>query len=404
MLYQNMDEKICETPITGHIIAKLMREALGPHAILRSLEAKRIGIGQGIISSLIQLKLEWEPSEENHLPATVIAKLSNAEESVQRRSEKSTVRSPEEFEKKEAFQARKINGFHDAECEVYRMFGKSPPLAIPKFFTASSLEGYDKLGIIILEDLSEKATVIPSFVDGMTYPQILATVKELAHMHAWSLTTSIDWRSKILSIEEKENEQKDRLKNLAARYSKTKEKYPEYFGSIDVEKLFEMTCFESLITIYNEHQEFMDDVLVHADLHAMNIMFEKNMDGTAGDRLVALIDFQAVQKGSPAYDVGRLFCISVPFEVRRNHYDDVVRRYYDEVKSIAGDKFKATFEQFRLLTDRQFAYCAISAVSSVFELCEVMVKSEGEQKLKDEQKTVELLKANYDDAMSILGL
>lgn len=109
-------------------------------------------------------------------------------------------------------------------------------------------------------------------------------------------------------------------------------------------------------------------------------------------------------RGSPAYDVGRLFCFSVPLDVRRKHYDDLLRQYYDEVKSIVGDKLKGTFEQFRWLTDRQFAFGAVSTLSGVAQMCEVFVKSEGEQKLKDERKLLEFLKANFDDAAVILGL
>lgn len=131
----------------------------------------------------------------------------------------------------------------------------------------------------------------------MTYPQTLATIKEVARLHAWSLTTSIDWRSKIPAIEGYRSEViKDGLMNMETKYGKTKEKYPEYFGSIDVEKLAEITSFDSFMSIYNEYLDFMDDVLLHGDVHGMNAMFEKNKNGTASDRLVALIDFQLVMK------------------------------------------------------------------------------------------------------------
>jgi len=286
---------------------------------------------------------------------------------------------------------------------VYLMFGEAPPIAVPKLFVALPISD-DAPGMIILEDLSQKATVIPSHVHGMTYPQIVATIIELARMHAWSLTTPVDWHSKISTREERLR--KDNFANFGTLYNKTKEKYPEYFGSINVEKLVHLTNYESFLALFNEHREFMDDVLVHGDLHALNIMFEKNEDGSASDRLVALIDFQMVARGSPANDFGRLFCFSVPPVLRREHYNDILRRYYDEVKSIAGDKFKASFGQFRTLVDRQFALGAVAAILDVAGMCEMLARGggDGEQKQKDELKALEFLKANYDDAANMLGL
>lgn len=94
----------------------------------------------------------------------------------------------------------------------------------------------------------------------------------------------------------------------------------------------------------------------------------------------------------------------MPHKIRREHCDDILRRYHDEVKSIAGDKFKATIDQIRKLTDRQFALGALMCVASIPTMHHVMVKSEGEQKVKDEKDVMERIKANYDDALKIFGV
>jgi len=391
-----MDEKLYDTPITGNYVARHMKESMGPHAILRSLEAEKFASGQGYWSRLLLMKFVWEPAKQDHLPVTAIAKVPTVE-SIQELLESKT--EAEEGEKLKAMMTQVGIGMHNVECDLYNMFGPSPPVAMPKLYVA--LPWTDRApGMIILEDLSEKAAVVPSFADGLSYPQILSAVTEIARLHAWSLTTSTDW-SKMPTLEDSKQFMEGFIMPKAEGYKATKEKYPEYFGSIDVKKLTASTNYELFIAIMNEHREFMDDVLVHGDIHAMNMMYEKNKDGSVGDRLVALIDFQAVIKGSPAYDVGRLFYYSLSCDLRHKHYDDILRRYYDEVKSLAGDKFKANFDQLHRLVDRQFALGAISALSNVDLICSVIVKSEGEQK---KEKVLNMLRSNYHDAAIILGL
>lgn len=109
-------------------------------------------------------------------------------------------------------------------------------------------------------------------------------------------------------------------------------------------------------------------------------------------------------RGSPAYDVSRLITLSISPELRRNHCDEIIRRYYDEVKSKAGDKFMATFEQLKRWYERQFTVGALMMVANIPMIYHFMIKSEGEQKAKDEKIVFDKLKANYQDAMKILGL
>lgn len=86
------------------------------------------------------------------------------------------------------------------------------------------------------------------------------------------------------------------LAPVAGGYKATKEQYPNEFGSMDVEKISALCTYDSFAAIMNEHHEFMEDVLVHGDFHMNNMLFEKKSDGTIGDRLVALLDFQAVMR------------------------------------------------------------------------------------------------------------
>lgn len=124
----------------------------------------------------------------------------------------------------------------------------------------------------------------------------MAAVLEIAHLQAWSLTTPVDWRSQIQTLDEQAEFVKGYVLSLPSSLQASKEKYPDYFGSIDVEKLAWITQWEPFLALMNEHRDFMKDVLVHGDYHLNNILYYKNPDGSVSDRLAAIIDFQFVQQ------------------------------------------------------------------------------------------------------------
>lgn len=147
----------------------------------------------------------------------------------------------------------------------------------------------------IIEPLlfSDKASIIPSLLDGLTYPQLISTVKELARLHAFSLTTQTDWRSNFPCMEDREQMMKSVLEPALGGFKIAKENYPDHFGHIDLDKLTSLYKYdrEKFLALMNEHRQFMDDVLIHGDCHANNIMFEKENDAV-GNRVTAMIDFQ----------------------------------------------------------------------------------------------------------------
>jgi len=80
-----------------------------------------------------------------------------------------------------------------------------------------------------------------------------------------------------------------------------------------------------------------------------------------------------------------------------------LRHYYTSLKSIAGDKLTATFDQLENLYHHQFAVSALHLLVGITMFAELLVKSEGEQKKKDALVFIERAKAGYEDAMKTLG-
>jgi len=252
-----------------------------------------------------------------------------------------------------------------------------------------------------MEDLSERASIPPSVPVGMTYQQTLAALSQVAKLQAWSLTTDVDWQSVIPTLEDKEEMRRGFLGGIPGGLRGVKEKYPDQYGSIDVEKLLKYATFESLVKSMNEHRQFMGDVIVHNDLHMNNILFEKNKDGSVSDKVAAVVDFGGALRGCPAFDVAGLLTISVHHKLRHQHEDEFIQYYYNEVKSLAGEKYKLSLEQFRRLYDRHFAFKAILHLSWGVVMREVVIKSDGQERVKEEKEWLDTIKALFDDGMAI---
>lgn len=100
-------------------------------------------------------------------------------------------------------------------------------------------------------------------------------------------------------------------------------------------------------------------------------------------------------------DIARLLTWSVTHQLRRNHIKDILRHYYDTLKAAAGDKATATLEQLEDSYHRHFSVSALHTVAGANIMAKYMVKSEGEQRVKDEAEFMERMKAAYEDAMKL---
>lgn len=144
-----MDAKLCDTALTGAQLAKHLKDALGPHAVLRAVHADRIAAGQGFLSHILRAKLTWET--EDSLPKTVIVKVSS-EHTVSNAMEEMALDEASKKDHKDIM-AKGIQVFHSTECEVYRMFGKNPPILMPKCYAVYP-GGVDSPPVIIMEDMT----------------------------------------------------------------------------------------------------------------------------------------------------------------------------------------------------------------------------------------------------------
>lgn len=103
-------------------------------------------------------------------------------------------------------------------------------------------------------------------------------------------------------------------------------------------------------------------------------------------------------------DLGRLMTWSVSKELRRTYQNDILKHYYDIVKSIAGDKFAANFAQMKEWYDIHFAQNVVWAMSVTTGMfLETLPRGLGEQKKKDQLIFLDRLRAAYEDTLLIVG-
>ncbi|KAI6190413.1 CHK domain-containing protein [Aphelenchoides bicaudatus] len=104
---------------------------------------------------------------------------------------------------------------------------------------------------------------------------------------------------------------------------------------------------DNVMQVENPHLRFeLSGLLSHGDLWGNNIFFERNADGTCGNKVATILDFQCCYPGSGLDDLARFICTSASLEVLKEHEEHLLRLYFerinDELKSKGlPDRFPA---------------------------------------------------------------
>ena len=71
--------------------------------------------------------------------------------------------------------------------------------------------------------------------------------------------------------------------------------------------------------------------IVHGDLWAPNVLWEKDAEGRASDRLAAIIDWQCIHSGNPCEELQRILSVNTSGEYRRQNTERLLRFYAEKV-------------------------------------------------------------------------
>ncbi|XP_012261909.2 uncharacterized protein LOC105689461 [Athalia rosae] len=109
---------------------------------------------------------------------------------------------------------------------------------------------------------------------------------------------------------------------LAQENSKYLEKFTKFLS--DVPRHLETSCDGSLAEPYA--------VLNHGDSWSNNMMFRYE-EGSDEPKDIYMIDFQLCRYASPASDISYILYTSCSNDLRKNHFDELIKIYYDSLSS-----------------------------------------------------------------------
>lgn len=183
-----MDQPICDVNVTGLQIQNWLSEFYQSKIEIKSCEGVPIAAGQGFTSSIIRVRLNYENEKSNlDLPKSIIVKSPN-KSAIRELLTKSGGHSEKQVEK--LIEGMIVN--HEKESEAYRVLNIDRPIPVPKLFATTPCVG-DVMGVMVMEDLGDRAEAICDPSITLTIEQLEAVVDAVANLHAWCMTTDLKW-------------------------------------------------------------------------------------------------------------------------------------------------------------------------------------------------------------------
>lgn len=213
---------ICESPVTKDHLETILQLSLGTEAKLESVDGRIISKGLGFLSDVMIVNLKW--NIQNGLPNKVIVKAPTLKNSKEITEQLGAPEVGDEF----------ITAVHEVECKAYNILAKENVIPLPKIYGCWPIRDSNP-GVIVMEDLSERAGIISNIAIGLNLNQWKNVVAVLADVHAWSITTKVPWRDEIPGFETLLESFKTVDAMTTNGLRQAKENYPEYFSNVDVE-------------------------------------------------------------------------------------------------------------------------------------------------------------------------
>jgi hypothetical protein len=273
---------------------------------ITSVEAHDIGEGTGIFGQIARLDLDVD-GHAGSAPRSVVAKMACTE--------------PANLE------VAMMLGLYDREIKMFERVLDETPITTPVCHAAVQQD--DGAFLLLLEDMSVAYDVGDQVV-GATLAQAEAAIDALAGMHAhwWGRAEldAMDWLpvpNAPQYVAAVPNIYRAGLPVLETEWA---DRVPP--TAIDVARSVDPQ-FEDLL----HRTAGGPTTLIHTDTRLDNIFFSKTDDS------VAFIDFQLALRGRAVADIAYLIGTSVPHELGREHWEQLLRRWHAAVRSRGVDGY-----------------------------------------------------------------
>jgi len=282
---------------------------------ITDFSCENVGAGVGILSDVIRVHLQYE--EKKQAPASVIAKFSAS--------------SPD---------ARSIANdfnFYEAESLFYNKLSHQIPVSCPECYF--NYFNPDQGMVILMSDVKGKG--VDQLV-GCTLDQTRSALTAMAAYHAWgynNVTQNFPWLRQTSNAKIYKS-RRDTFSLLGPLITANLTgKIPDW-----LEKIIPDLC--DLTEKYTETFIKYPETLLHGDFRADNLIFD-------GDT-PAIIDWQITLRGNGAYDVAMFLSQSIDPELRRRHFDELIRHY---LETLQENGVKADEKDFMYLFRLAAASC-----------------------------------------------
>ncbi|KAI1708316.1 ecdysteroid kinase domain-containing protein [Ditylenchus destructor] len=260
----------------------------------------------------------------------------------------------------------KVRKIHNIECDFYNHFRKISKdiLPLPEiYYTQKTDMATNKPGIIIMEDLTEKAYMVP-LSKGLTVQQVKNVVECLAKFHYYLLCEADQsWKETFKkSIFEGEFKDCAEAAIMGVALNCNREVFEEPLKRLRkaVDYEFGMYCYKGCAA-----EVGLPVLLVHGDLWSNNLMWKRQENGKLSDNVAAIIDWQILYKGNFTLDIARLIVICCDSDVRLELESCIVEHYYEIFSHLmltAGKEMGYNLEQLK----KAYQYASINMA---FVLC-----------------------------------
>uniref|UniRef100_A0A914QM76 CHK kinase-like domain-containing protein n=1 Tax=Panagrolaimus davidi TaxID=227884 RepID=A0A914QM76_9BILA len=247
------------------------------------------------------------------------------------------------------------------ECSVYEWLSKHKKIPAPKIFVLKKQATEAGNGVIIMEDLSEKA-IVGDLTVGLNVEAVRDLLKNLAQIHALSLK-STDWTTMIA-------ENSPFFYRQTAEFAANVLKNKEYF---DESKLQMLNRFLSPTYMSNVVSESCEDMkisqcLIHGNPVA-NSVFLVNKE-----KVTAILDWTQSHPGCYGEDVAKAICWNLSADERHENLLRLLEYYHFNLLKYYG----STLEEITLehVKKAYHTFLPIATVSFLLFLPEDLEQAE----------------------------
>lgn len=281
--------------LTADVLTGLLSDVALGGGTVTAVEAIDIGEGTGIFGEIARLDLTVDGGDGS-APPSVVAKMACTE--------------PANLE------VALTLGLYEREIRMFAEVLADTPVATPACHAA--VEDDDGRFLLLLEDLGRTHDVGDQVV-GATAEQAGAIVDTLADMHAhwWQRPELHDlaWLPAPNAPQYVAAVPTIYRAGLPVLEAEWADRVPA--AGVDVARDVGAR-FEEVL----ERTAMGPETLIHTDTRLDNVFFAKH------DGAVALIDFQLALRGRGVADIAYLIGTSVPHEIGREHWEDLLRRWH----------------------------------------------------------------------------